>query len=517
MQTPGERLGPWKSFWTRQKPVQRALLVSAVLALALLPLWLSGRPAVETARIDLFESPLSRAEQGRVRLALTEAGISGFALEQDRLWVEPQTKSSCLKILNKAGAIPQRWMAASHETELPSVNPFLSRSQQDLIHQQHRQQQIRRLLLDLPFVEEARVQIDSRESGSAFDSPDLCCVVSIQPHHSFVLDCDEVATIHQNVVQAIAGIRPEKVLVNDLNAGFCWNLARIERADNGSMAMKAGRLKQNRWLEYRLKTALHDLPGVAVETRMPEVETAAQQAALPMLGPGDFTLPRARPGDAPVLSVVGPGTNDSVKVMPPDFSPSPDQQDGAADRVEVSIEIPPEAVQQFMLRSPGLNAAGNEPSAEGAGSGAAGLEQFDDALRRELLERIEPILAAESLKGIDYKPVFHFENPVPVASVRGRGSNGSLWGLPGSRVQGALLAVGSGLGLGLLVVLSMRRRSPAAPARAITPPADRPDVWLDNSSDVENRERLRKQIDNLIDTDPDAAARVIQNWIRDAA
>jgi flagellar biosynthesis/type III secretory pathway M-ring protein FliF/YscJ len=79
----------------------------------------------------------------------------------------------------------------------------------------------------------------------------------------------------------------------------------------------------------------------------------------------------------------------------------------------------------------------------------------------------------------------------------------------GSRSGGIWIAVLSTAGLGLLLVLSMRRRDRVESC----PATEEPSMGESNVRE----QQLREQIDELLRTHPDTAANVIRDWIQKAA
>lgn len=510
----------WRSAWSGIHPQLQALACTMLILTVVAIVWISGRTPVPAEYVDLFAAPLSRAEQGRIRLALAQSGLTDHRLENDRLLVPHDVQAKYLKQISQAGVLPRHLAPA--DTASPAANPFLSRSEQERLQQVRREENLRQLLLGLPFVEDApSVRIDVREPGSLYGTPDMRCVVSIQPHGNLVLGRPELETIQQNIVSSVAGLRAEQVLINDLNSAAAWDHAALQAGSANEKNAALDRLRQQRLIEHDLQVHLADWPGVEASVEVvlpasacpgpdlerlmassapdgsPPAETGAEPPALPGAGSNSparvpFSLPEARIAQAPARTA---GHASPAGLIPPSLP-----------RFEVRLLVDNEAVRHFLSRH----------QKDSVSADPALVRQ---RLQEELEARLGPLLQRTEFGPGTVLPLRIRFAAVPAVATP---PSAGVWSALGSRGQGALVAAGSGLALCVLVMASMRRRKtlPLPSVEAI-PEAKaasaKPDVWLDDSADHESRERLKRQIDELIETNPDAAARVIKTWIRDAA
>lgn len=493
--------------WNVLTPAARLACLAAVVATAAGIAW-SQRPTAQPDRlVDLLETRLSPAEAAQVRLALVQKGIEGFRIDEGRLMVPIAEQAACLQTLVEANALPEALLDAGAE-DLPAINPFQSQSHQQLVQQQHRARQIRRLLCELPFVSEATVQLDCQPAASMYAAPDLRCVASIRPHGCLVLNADELATIRENLLAAIAGVEAGRIVINDLNSGVAWNAAKLPATSTPTVALE--QLQRVRHCEHRLGLALAAWPGIDCRV----VESVAANRSTPLVSAGAAASPKDPAGDS--SSGVSPGANSRIRV--PVILPGHARELLGENRkaqlasaqvrqtpLAIELTVTEEGIDHYLEKHAGpgerLNRElpGVSSEAERAGLKKELLESLDKSWRQS---------GDEPLPVVEVRFATPAANPLAAVSPQPVGWNG--WR------AGTVWALGSGLVLcGLLTVTMRRRRLKATCLESES--AARPDVWFDNSSDTANRDRIRRQIDDLIDRNPEAAAKVIQTWIRDAA
>ncbi len=515
--------------WSRTRAAVRALVALVVLvatgAICCLPLWQKG-----TAQADLFETALGRNEISRIRIALTRENLNGFAFCDGHLMVPAGAQSSYLQAITDAGALPAALSCA--EEVPPEVSPFMNRAQQEQVHLQHRRQQLRRLMVEMPFVADASVQLDVQPGPSAFSLPDMRCVVSVQPVDQLFLDPQQLQTIHQNVVAAIAGIQPQNIVINDRNSGLAWNLPKIQQSLAGEQLGEVDPVRARRQIEHDLQTALADWPGIeiVVNAGEPPAQVFSAAPVVPVL-----PRPIQRPETVPPTTVLKAGANSSARipaelpVAPMGTAPAESACHGpaasgpavhpATSLMNVRLNVNHEGIDHFA----GKNAVATSdsrwwPTAPATRADSVALR---DQLREQLLDRVTQVLERHSTGMAPVGPVaVHFCHP-PIAPEKVLSAAGD-WQFGNG--QGTLLAVISGLALCVLVVVSMKRRRPAggkpiavADSSETKELDEFPKDWPDDSAAGLDRERVKEQIASLIDKNPEAAARVIQSWIRDAA
>ena len=492
-----------RKLWSGHSNTLTGLVALAVLAMVASTIWFQGagkRPDV----VDVLQVDLSRSEQNQIRLTLARESLNEFRFENNRLLVPLPQQSSYLLALTDAGALPDSLRGA--DQELPTINPFLSRGQQELVQQNYRQQQLRSVLVQLPFVEDARVQLDVQQGSSAFSEPDMRCVVSVWPRGKLFLEHQQLSTIHQNILAAIAGIEPDKIVINDLNSGFAWDSTRLKTQEPGSCVVQIERMRMVRQMEHDLEHSLTAWPGVgfAVEICPGCAIGLAQLDGRPLesLVSADTT------------PEIGPGTNSTAKVpamIQPSFPMAPKKLE-ISDRVKVRLTVDNQAIDEFLQQARGKPAAADLWSNERK-------ELADSvAVRERMKQELESLVRkqlAQSGQSADLENdiAIEFASALPVQGGLA-GERRNFWSAAN---QGMLWAILPGLALCVLVVFSMSRRRGTIAVSPLAAQSEKPDVWLDDSNEVVNRQQIRQKIDELIENNPEAAARVIQSWIRDAA
>jgi hypothetical protein len=233
---------------------------------------------------------------------------------------------------------------------------------------------------------------------------------------------------------------------------------------------------------------------------------------------------------APILP--SPGSNTTAKVPIETSSASagsvptlnasharPVSHSSPSSNLNVRLNVNHSAIDHYIQRMSGNPGAGGWWTS--GGTAPADTVALRDQLKQKLQERVGLMLNQAAGAETPVSPVSICFCSPPISSENSLVPAGSRSIEMG---QGTVLAIGSGLALCVLVVLSMNRKRPknSVPSMAIAESNpddenDLPEVWMDNSVDGEHRDRIRQQIDELIDKNPEAAARVIQSWIRDAA
>jgi hypothetical protein len=495
----------WSGMNTAAKCVCLAVGIAAVAGIA----WMQRLPTKPDRLVDLLEIVLSPAEAAQIRLVLVQNGRAGFQIEQGRLLVPAGEQAACLQALVEANALPEALLDADAEA-LPSINPFLSQSHQQLVQQQHRARQVRRLLAGLPFVCEATVQLDSQPTASMYTGPDLRCVASIRPHGRLVLDASELRTIKENLLAAIAGLDAGRIVINDLNSGVAWNGAELPVSATPAIALE--QLQRIRQCEHQVGLVLAGWPGVSCRV----VESAAATTPMPLASAGDGAPPPEAASNS--AARVAPGSNSRVRIpvllphqtreqLQQGRNALPASASGRGNSLAVELTVTPEAIDHYLA----LHSRGESGDRATHSLTAGNTEAVRAGIRKELLDMIGKswqLANAGPLPSLDVRFSAPPEVPVPAGPTNRASWNG--WR------AGTVWALGSGLVLCGLLTVTMRRRR-LKPAAIEPESAQRPDVWFDNSGDSANRDRIRRQIDDLIDRNPEAAAKVIQTWIRDAA
>ena len=215
---------------------------------------------------DLFsDCKIGNNEIQRLQIALSQSGLSDFKVENDRLMVPAAQHASYLQAAAEHNAIPQDIQRS--EEKPPSVNPFLSRSQQIALERSEKKRQIREMVVRLPFVDQAWFEMDQSSSHSAFEQSKQSAVVSIRTSQNVALSDQHVDTVQRMISGAVAGLNPEGIVVIDLSAGFAHQDL-IDPSTTQQVRFQRIAFEQQRFYENRIQETLKDYPGVLVRVHV---------------------------------------------------------------------------------------------------------------------------------------------------------------------------------------------------------------------------------------------------------
>jgi|GEM_PF-5359327 len=514
MQKSMANLQSLRKFWANNSNSLTGLVVLALIVLLATTVWFQGS-SPQPGSVDVLQADLSRTEQNQIRLTLARENLNEFGFENNRLMVPLSLQSKYLQVLLDAGTLPETLRGP--DQELPAVNPFLSRSQQEFVQQNYRQQKLRSLLVQLPFIEDARVQLDVQQAASAFAAQNTSCVVSVWPKGKLILEHQQLATIHQNVLAAIAGIAAERIVINDLNSGSAWDYAQLKSFDPGNCSEQIDNLRLQRQTEHELQDSLAAWPGVgfAVDVSPGCANMLKQVSAVTILPPpaADTNPQIVSPGSnsrAKVPVILPSGSSNNAAIQATVFNGTERRFDSGLIRIWLTVDD--QAIGNFLRRerdkSSGETWWGGEskPLPDSVAVRERIKQQLESQVRKQLAQ-------SRHAASQEHEILVEFASALPgQAGLAGDRSNS--WTSPN---QGVLWALLPGLALCVLVVVSMSRRKGNSHPEPELSNTGKPDVWLDESAEAANRQQIREKIDELIENNPEAAARVIQSWIREAA
>ena len=213
------------------------------------------------------ECPLRPTDIQRIQVVLGQAGLDQYQVINSSIRVPTGQRPIYLKAIADANALPEHLRAPT--TEVATLNPFLSRSQQELMQRNEKKKQIRELITRLPFVDQAWFEMDETKSRSAFEPPRQTAVASIQPVARKELTQDEISTVRQVIGGALAGIDPGNIVVTDLNAGRAFRESAQGAVRSIGQFQPSGHEihLENRksYYEDQIKRILNSYPGVDFE------------------------------------------------------------------------------------------------------------------------------------------------------------------------------------------------------------------------------------------------------------
>jgi len=242
-----------------------AFLIACVILLILVGLQ-AANLKTNTPMCELLEDcNVSNADLQRMQLAFGQSGLNGFKVVDNRLMVPKAEHANYLQAITANDAIPED--LRDEETTTPNVNPFLSRTQQLAIERRQKKQQIRDMVVRLPFVEQAWFEMDQTNMRSAFQRSKQSAVISIRPPENVPLTDNHVDTVKRMIGGAIAGLDLNEIVVIDLSAGY----AHHESDDPGlTQQVRFQRIafEQQRIYETRIREVLKEYPGINVNVQV---------------------------------------------------------------------------------------------------------------------------------------------------------------------------------------------------------------------------------------------------------
>ncbi len=449
----------------------------------------------------------------RIQIALSKAGLSEFKLVDGGIQVPESRQAEYLLAIAEQDAIPQDLRAS--EIESSTANPFLSRSQQLSMQRASKKRLIQQMVERLPFVDQAWFEMDAPDVRSAFQTAQKAAVISIRPAHDIPLMDHHIDTVRQMIGGAVAGIEPSSIAVIDLSTGFAHrHSAEHPHSDHAIIAQRVAFARQQ-LLETRIRNALQNYPGlvitVAVED-LPEPEQTARKLDNTTPNAGKWVL-RARAGANGQASIGDiPAPEPEIQLVTANI-PTVDQATRAVNRqrVLISIQVPGELVEK-------IYGAANQDRSLTTRSDVYKDIPVEDAttkffnhLKSDLTRTIQSVVAADQ----------DFELADIQFSLTPSNDRSSSWS---DQLQAfanenwpsiAVLLIG-------LMLISLITQTD----KALTDWDDRPHPEADvvsfetapqSEPSGSKKREAEVRLSRLIEKDPDAAAKVIESWIRDAA
>ncbi len=509
----------------------------------------------ECARCSLLgSSQLTQTELDRIEIALGKSGFGDFESGDGVILVPENQRAELLKTLAEENALPARFQ--QEDSAGPNLNPFYSHGQQAALERRARKKQIETMLARLPFVDQAWFEMDSAKSKTAFQAPRYSAVVSVQPAHRQSLNGNQVMTIRQIVSGAFAAMEPNDIVVTDLNAGRAFHQTAISAMSSLEQVDQWEMIAANRQSHYEdaIRRALAEFPGVTFELqydldtekllekiRLADAEHRVADSGSQTIQQQVYLEP-VRADSTPTVTTAGFATNGQAEIdttqreipnakagnqqgssMPmlrsnnqmPQMIHSENRTRIARLARKPATYIGAERVS-VLVRVPGKLLSDNSQMLDGPGS----RKHIDpqvvfESLKTRIVERLRPVLPISNLDMA--------ANPIVVSLEKSDAADRDLPTMAAAQKwvteNWASLCVVL-IGAMLLVVVTRSGPTAVKPTEAhrlmldSNPGADDVD---DDELEVEEKRAAEQRLARMIESDPDAAARVIKNWIRDAA
>ncbi len=471
----------------------------------------------------LDQCEVSNEDLQRMQFALGKSGLSNFEIVDNRLMVPKSEHATYLTAVAEQNAAPGNMR--DEDKDAPAVNPFLTRTQQLAIAQNQKKRQIKEMVVRLPFVEQAWFEMDKSDSRSAFQRAQQSAVISIQPLSNTSLTDAHVDTVKRMIGGAIAGLNLSEIVVIDLSEGWAHQDSTDPLATQQIRTQRV-ELEERRTYENRIREALKDYPGIEVTVQVDFNPMAAKnnhlvsQSVVPNVHPSQ--LPSAT--YAPVAGANGVISLDGFKSERPNLTapptpialttnPNPNQR--VQKEISVLIAVPQKLVHDI-FGEPIVNRVGTLNPSDYQAALAKDTQFKFNQLESEIVKRVLPLLP--KLDQVD-----EINHPaIAVNLIRDQSTEtAATWPAQLKTLISKNWPSVAVLAIGLILLSIVSRNTDTAPSGTGTEPNasssnlnQRDERPASNASDANDPDvRLSK----LIEKDPNAAARVIESWIRDAA
>jgi flagellar M-ring protein FliF len=501
--------------------------------------------------------PISPSCLPAMEAAFAKANLSSYTVEGARIRVPRGQQGAYMAALADAKALPPNFSSALRGA-LDAGSPFESPKQRELRFNIAVQEELSRIIRQMTGIEDASVLIDSQRQPGLSQEKLVTASISVKPQGSEPLDPSRVSAIRGLVAGAIAGLKPDNVIVADLNTGRVFHgdpRQGGEGSDNLYLAIKEA---HERALKAKLLSALGYIPNLTVEPTIElDHERSSRSQSLKLdpktvsLRSTEKTTTRTRDGtsggggrpgfqasaNAPTTlasSPAGKGSREEEENSASGQESEPilrehiekDTVGFTPKRATVAVGIPSSYFEKvWHERNPAKE--GEEPKTPDSAALDAVREEVLGQVRKHVVTLLTPLLPPDTAQNMaDLVTITTFQDIKPGA-------------LPGpSTMQKVLAWLGqhwSTLGLiglvgaGLLMLRSMVRGvPPPEPSTVSLRIAATPEVQSEpgETAEIVAAKRLRRlvgggpnlrdELSELVKEDPDAAANILRTWIGQA-
>ncbi len=492
-------------------------LALGMILLAILAVTQVNQLQPQTATCELFRGSLKSSDLERIQLALGNAGLNDFEIENGKLLIPKAQRALYLQAVSAHNAVPSRLREQVADTD--SISMFMSRSQQKMVAREKKKKQVREMVMRLPFVEQVWFEMDIAESSNAFESATQTAVISIEPAANVILDATQISTVKRMIQGAIAGIQANQIQVVDIQSGYAVQNGSDQQTAVGIQGLPA--LEQQNYFENRIRRALEGLEGVDVNVKVDVVKIPA-----PNVSP--VSIPEPQPAAA-LQSV--PLTNSYASIYEQETGTSrvaaasfEKPRPTFVTHVAVDVAVPQKLVQDWSEKQPAQN--GIDPQIQ-----HANLQAAFARVRGEIVNRVQPLLPASTA-------MVHGQSPVNVRLIRSPVTAPLTWL---DQVKPFLVKYWPSIAvltIGVLLIGSMTRSDRRRQQMIAEAEDSSADILSINSviegrsaeergggdhesvtgeAEMTARREAERKLNQMIEQDPGNARKVIENWIKDAA
>ncbi|MCA9196902.1 MAG: hypothetical protein KDA87_05160 [Planctomycetales bacterium] len=262
----------YQRLFARLRQSQLGLAVIVVVASILFALGLSSLVRLGdngSSYVALFEGlQFTRHELAEMEAAFIKSELNSYRIDGNRVVVVGTDRSRYINALHEAKIMPERFR--SHVSEaINSATPWVTPSQQSLRVKNAQELDMAMAVRSLPGIEDAIVRYDEVQETSFNAKKVLSASVQILCLPNTELNQTMVASIRNMVAGTRSDLRPENVTVADLNAGRVYPSASVDpQAAELQQQLATKEMLEHQW-EAQFAAALKHIPGVDVVVTAP--------------------------------------------------------------------------------------------------------------------------------------------------------------------------------------------------------------------------------------------------------
>ncbi len=486
---------PMWMVWIRPGSANVTFFAGGMLALVLIGVGAYWMQIQSEPHVSLLAgAKLLEHDLGRMQLAFGGAGLNDFEVRDGQVFVPQSQRDRFLKALNDHDGIPE----TSREMYEPeSLNPWATSQQVQESTLLRKKKMIRQLVLQLEFVADAVVDYDELVDAGWPPTTRRSAAIVVRPQSDRLLESYQVDAIRNTICGAVAGLTPTDIVITDIAAGHAYVGPNPETIASSPEALD---WLERAKIEQRIRDQMTQFgQGIEVHVTL-ENHVAAGEPSIPLATTSNRSI------GAKVPLANQPATINSAKHEAiSSVDPLPDEiASRHRQSIHVRIRVPEQWVREFAQ----LQASESQ--------GEQTLEQQFQSLQAQIRSSVQPLLAIDAFREkqplIDVTMIHLSQSPIDSAALP------SAW-LTGSTIWPA---VGLVLGAMLIFVFAMawkfafRRESRHDDRLPLGTRPERKSLPNRQAADSISDETKRK-LKQMVDDDPDQAAEIIKQWIRDAA
>jgi flagellar M-ring protein FliF len=478
--------------------------------------------------------------------AFALAGLAPAEIEGTRIRVPRGQQTAYMAALADASALP-RDFGDMMEKALDSGSMWMSREERRERLKIAKQQELSAIISSMKDIDTAMIFWDTDEKPGLSRERVTTASVNVRPKGLHELDDAKVATIRNTVAYAVAGLKPEDVVVTDLNSGrsFRGDSSGLGNATDDPYAARK-RMYEENW-KSEILTALSRVPGVTVAVnveldpkrlhRQRKIENDPKTVPVQTIDKSRSTVregedPAGRPGYQANQPMALASTTSKASRQEEEESEQTTVNAVSGSTVEienqglipqlvaVSVGVPTSYFEKVWHK---LNPT--DPNAQPQAAPKTPTQAELDQIRQQEIANIQKAVAAllPPAEGVPdpaqlvivtaFQDIAPPEMPQPAMSEKAMTWLGQSWSTLGM----ILLVLVS-----LVTLRSMIRSAGVAgqssPASAVPAAEEKEEDEQANAAQrrlqrFQSGLSLKDELSTLVDEDPDAAANILRTWI----